>query len=115
MSNQSAPTWQDKDQFEFAAKAAGYTKTAWVEDANGVERFHVFSDRSMWLEWNPRDDDGDAFRLAVLLRIDVEWCGDYEVCVGRQGPLYLHQEQDIFSATRRAIFRTAAEVGKAMQ
>lgn len=57
--------------------------------------------------WNPLDDDGDALRLAVtclpfhILQYTAE---DYKYC-----------NEDGFAATRRAIVRAAAEIGKAMK
>lgn len=125
MNEAARKTWQDKDQFEFAAKAAGYTKTAWVEDANGVERFQVFSEREMWLEWNPRDDDGDALRLAVCLamkittgvwncHVNAGWIHIEEPYTGDQTTGAI-TAKSAMQATRRAIFRAAAEVGKLMQ
>ena len=56
--------------------------------------------------WNPLTDDGDAFRLAVkclpfyTLRYSRE---DWEKC-----------GEDGYAATRRAIVRAAAEIGRNM-
>lgn len=67
--------------------------------------------------WNPLDDDGDALRLAVTLRMDVTFNAT-DVCVfpedGRDGaaqPVYV---DDPYAATRRAIVRAAAEIGAAL-
>lgn len=78
--------------------------------------------------WNPLEDDGDALRLAVKLGLTLrlnqfdEWTqaftGD---CYSRMTPAVsehvgrTRQEQTIEQATRRAIVRAAAEIGKAMQ
>ena len=54
--------------------------------------------------WNPLEDDGDALRLAVMclpFHILQYTAEDYEYC-----------NQDGFAATRRAIVRKAAEIGK---
>jgi len=63
--------------------------------------------------WNPLTDDGDALRLAVSLGIIVE-AG--QAWVSKYGPMY---GEDVlpnpYAATRRAIVRAAAEIGKAMQ
>ena len=74
-------------------------------------------------EWNPLLNDGDALCLAVGLGIEIY--PDREVnevqtayCVGRIG--YNTREEvgahggDWMKATRRAIVRAAAEIGKAM-
>jgi hypothetical protein len=67
--------------------------------------------------WNPLTDDGDALRLAVKLRIDVNHGGTLVVaeqvkphdtgCAEPRGA-------DPCAATRRAITRAAAEIGKGM-
>lgn len=117
----------DREMLEYAAKAAGYrfrTDKNW----NGRISSQIYiekagpSDNLCWQEWNPMADDGDAFRLAVKLKFDVDIGEDPEataVCSGC-GPISvgLHVEAhncDPYAATRRAIVRAAAEVGKAME
>jgi hypothetical protein len=75
-------------------------------------------------QWNPLTNDGDALRLAVKLEISIafgvhattincevyDWAED-EVLIdwkedGRKDPL---------AATRRAIVRAAAEIGRSMK
>lgn len=67
--------------------------------------------------WNPRDDDGDALRLAVKLRLDISvereiqvswWQGESLETV--TWPL----GDDPYAAARYAIVRAAAEIGKSM-
>lgn len=83
--------------------------------------------------WNPLADDGDALRLAVKLRIDLAlWIFTDKVIaktsigVGRGIPLHGkytppvndHIEpkgSDPYAATRRAIVRAAAEIGRQME
>ena len=98
----------DKELLELAAKAAG------VED-----EMLLFG----W--WNPLTDDGDALRLAVTLNIDIEfregevWAyrhafADGE-CFTATERLADHQPENCGTgcrATRRAIVRAAAEIGK---
>ena len=56
------------------------------------------------IRWNPIDDDGDALRLAVKLGIDVfPWQDKHR------------DRHDLYAATRRAIVRAAAEIGRQMQ
>ena len=93
----------DRELLEFAAKAAGYKK-----------RFVHY------LGWNPLTDDGDALRLAVKLGIEI--IPDLQVnevltafMVGSYG--YNTAEEigtDPLAATRRAIVRAAAEIGRQM-
>jgi hypothetical protein len=99
----------DKELLELASKACG------LEESKMRIEFN---------QWNPLDDDGDALRLAVKLEISIafgihattincevyDWAED-EVLIdwqedGRKDPL---------AATRRAITRAAAEIGRSMK
>ncbi len=74
--------------------------------------------------FNPLNDDGDALRLAVKLRISIMLaetapgapeCAYAESLEG--GPIwrYVHVEDaDLLAATRRAIVHAAAAIGRAM-
>ena len=78
------------------------------QDHNGCDRERV---------WNPLDDDGDAFRLAVKLGLTINvmlprGCNE----LGRTivaDCCQLHGD-DPCAATRRAIVRAAAHIGEAM-
>ena len=98
----------DRELLELAAKAAGmeYSDRQWSEYDED------------YVTWNPLDDDGDALRLAVKLRIELEFGSDF-VNTGRSqnlGEWHLAQEKlsDPYAATRRAIVRAAAEIGRNM-
>lgn len=103
----------DRDQLEFAAKAAGM-ETRWGL-GHLSERLFVSVPNPDGLvtgrEWNPITDDGDALRLAVKLRLDVEWLDNDTVFVAYAQHV---ANNDPYAATRRAIVRAAAELGKAM-
>jgi hypothetical protein len=102
----------DRELLEAAAKAAGYHLSSVSE--------MIWSDTlGEFVLWNPLTDDGDALRLAVKLRLtvncsydDVALCGQEftqkEVFIERNG-------EDPLAATRRAIVRAAAEIGKEMK
>ena len=103
----------DRELLEKAAKAAGYKVRA-VGDGNahGHVGFYTEPD-SLW--WNPLADDGDAFRLAVKMKMrigvgQVEWLGSEYV--GE-----FSEEEDIeadpCAATRLAIVRAAAAMADA--
>ena len=112
----------DRELLELAAKAAGHGDV-WSLDNNpevtyigprydgGTVRYRV---------WNPLHNDGDALRLAVALRLELEYGSDF-VNVGRSkgdGEWHLAQEKfidDPERATRRAITRAAAEIGKGIK
>ena len=101
----------DREMLEMAAKAAGYeyAKHGGYIVVDGIPG-----------NWNPLTDDGDALRLAVKLglMIDIQnkvnatsvWTtdesgsADFDAAHGK----------DPYAATRRAIVRAAAEIGKAM-
>jgi len=105
----------DRELLELAAKAAGYALT------DGSQGYRTFRCNG-GVEWNPLDDDGDAFRLGVRLGLMVDCfeCandsveasfddGDFSAyCTEPVG-------EDKAAATRRAIVRVAAEIGKAME
>lgn len=74
--------------------------------------------------WNPLTDDSDAFRLAVKLHMDINSypCTEevgavqhrhHKVCEGNAHRMFERTfSQDACAATRRAIVRAAAEIGK---
>lgn len=104
----------DREMLELAAKAAGIELGedridcgVSVTDADGRHRSLP--------QWNPLNDAGDALRLAVDLRIDLTHCepgciiashahGDIKEGYGKGS--------DPLAATRRAIVRAAAEIGR---
>lgn len=114
----------DKELLGLAAKAwihsNGYDAKAWFENWQTAP-FDPRYCPDEWFYWNPLDDDSDALRLAVKLRINInfeEWDGvEYACAVPRKS----HQGQDEVldddenAATRRAVVRAAAEIGKAMK
>lgn len=75
----------------------------------------ITEDKDMMRHWSPLTDDGDALRLAVKLNLDVDILSD---CVYANGlevqnyQLFEWHKDDKYAATRRAIVRAAAEVGK---
>ena len=102
----------DRELLELAAKAAGYSFAhKLTSDAAGKRTGPFIAARSRWRQWNPLTDDGDALRLAVKLfepdEIAEIWSS---VASLRAGCL----ELDELSATRRAIVRAAAEIGRNM-
>lgn len=102
-----------------AAKAAGISYTKPNDDYDGSLGLAIGDNPMRTRAWNPLRDDGDALRLAVKLSIDV-WYSD-DLCIvgttfmcGNDG--YNTEENwvelDKMIATRRAIVRAAAEIGK---
>ena len=104
----------DRDLLELAAKAAGWDTNPWTwSERAEAFRYRVGGD---WVKWNPLTDDGDALRLAVKLGLCVQVLRQYgETQVFRQSGYEIEKHNDDpFAATRRAIVRAAAEIGRAM-
>ena len=102
----------DRELLEMAAKAAGITG---ITRDGGIE---LSKDHAKppydWRMWNPLSDDGDALRLAVALRMDIRIYGT-DVRVFCCGVTVLEGPPDFCAATRRAIVRAAAEIGREMK
>ena len=66
--------------------------------------------------WNPLTDDGDALRLAVKLRMSVFHSLSDVYVVDDDGDIEVEEghKRDPLAATRRAIVRAAAEIGRQM-
>ena len=102
----------DRELLEAAAKAAGMP--AFASGATGLRVSHD-GVRSGYI-WNPLTDDGDALRLAVKLNITVSNSeAQKHACASsiKVSGICLNTHQgDPYAATRRAIVRAAAEIGK---
>ena len=105
----------DRELLEMAAKAAGYeiVGIAHKHIAQGVgeDDLLMANDRGGDSVWNPLTDDGDALRLAVKLNMMEEGSKPFCELMWR---LSTETGTDDYAATRRAIVRAAAEIGKAM-
>jgi hypothetical protein len=111
----------DRELLELAAKAAGVKA---VKSPDGIWRdctgFHPTMNIYAAPPWNPLTDDGDALRLAVKLKMDfnIEFDRIDASAEGGFATEYLYekpQQTDPYAATRRAIVRAAAEIGKEMK
>jgi hypothetical protein len=101
----------DRELLELAAKAAGATwiDDNWPEDLPGL----MLDFGEGTTQWNPLTDDGDALRLAVKLLFEIDT---------RRGSIAIRHSTGIkileafnhypYAATRRAIVRAAAEIGR---
>ena len=112
----------DRELLELAAKAAG------VAFDPEKSKPHLVSGAfwGLWLRikgepyegqrryWNPLTDDGDALRLAVKLRIRVANMSPRACAFTGLQEFWEPEGDDACKATRRAIVRAAAEIGKAM-
>lgn len=107
----------DKELLELAAKATG----GWLYD--GTDGLCICNPTSRAKLWNPLVDDGDALRLAVALNLDIlqepvsSKSNAVEVEANIEGIEFQPwawecRAPDPCAATRRAIVRAAAEIGK---
>jgi hypothetical protein len=122
----------DRELLELAAKAAGLEFDPTAKTAHGLM---VVRDgavcQSDQVLWNPLSDDGDALRLAVKLNISVV---PYPIYSPIKHAVIVKQRRrsdtlrepnpteitelhgdDPCAATRRAIVRAAAEIGKGLE
>ena len=105
----------DKELIELAAKAAGLHVKVSSNSGIGLK----VHGNCNW--WNPLTDDGDALRLAVSLGFivdidteehytEIEFTSNYEDKSVSEGHGF-----DATEATRRAITRAAAQIGKEIE
>jgi len=106
----------DRETLELAARAAGLKE---FTEING--RFAVrtrFTGMQDWSPWNPREDDGDALRLAVYLEFEIDITSTGVAVRTRCGLKVLvnkTEEPDLCAAARLAITRAAAKIGRQME
>lgn len=129
----------DKELLKLAYKASGYNfeMRGWVSiDYDEPQIDYI---KNTWYEagrachelWNPLTDDNDALRLAVKLNLDVmqdNEKGDSVEVIANDHPIPTAPNEDYigniwasekrgndpYAATRRAIVRAAAEIGRNM-
>lgn len=116
----------DRELLELAAKAAGIQLACWDEQSGQWVRVSDDPEKVRqaggWGSalFDPLTDDGDALRLAVKLHISVlsnivrVEANTIQLSLDRT---YIHEStlnQDEGIATRRAIVRAAAEIGRSM-
>ena len=114
-----------RELLELAAKAAGID-VVWKEWRTGrIGPFGVGQytrHEGFWngpKQWNPLTDDADALRLAVTLglRIEVDnaWGRSHTQLISDGDWFTCGHNNDPYAATRLAIVRAAAEIGRNME
>jgi hypothetical protein len=110
----------DRELLELAAKAAGFSGIDFLAQDHWA---NVYDAEGRQSAWNPLTDDGDALRLAVNLGIVIRPFPSHHQgsqVVASMHPYIEEREyvsdngQDMAAATRRAVTRAAAEIGKRM-
>ncbi len=103
----------DRELLELAAKSLGWrwsiADLVWYDDQAGT----------FTKNWNPLTDDGDALRLAVRLELCVDCEEGLPAVTYKDADLWWNESpedsrKDPCAATRRAIVRAAAEIGKTL-
>ena len=103
----------DRELLELAAKAASI-EVFWHAGWN----LPVLKRNNQ--AWNPLTDDGDALRLAVKLRLEPRFIDNSHSQGAEPSRVTMHNiagiveniGDDPYAATRRAIVRAAAEIGR---
>lgn len=106
-------TESDRELLELAAKAAGIKAIrgpdGLMRDCTGLDKaFNILAAPL----WNPLTDDGDALRLAVALGLVVDCSRPSAALPFTRHDYILSEDDDRARATRRAITRAAASIGR---
>lgn len=115
----------DRELLELAAKAAGIAPQwaagvpplFWEQRSDSEWGLYRANANGTQTRWNPLADDGDALRLAVKLGLKFQFFDSSRTAFSGEFDMAVAQEEtgnDPYAATRRAIVRAAAEIGKAM-
>jgi hypothetical protein len=109
----------DRELLELAAKAAGVGGKVRAIQKPYSHDYEIGIGK---YRWNPLTDDGDALRLAVKIGnrdyfgIEIQkGCTQATSFEPWEHCEYEEHNSDPYAATRRAIVKAAAEIGKEMQ
>lgn len=102
----------DRELLELAAKAAGIQLDFSIR---GDFPPYYVNERGGHSSWNPLTDDGDALRLAVALGLVVDCSRPSAALPFTRHDYSLSEGGNNAAATRRAIVRAAAEIGRGME
>jgi len=113
----------DQELIKAAAKAAGI-EGCWHDIDDGWFIPGNINNWASLIRWDPLEDNSQAFKLMVKLRMRVRttetaaivdiygengWQGEVQV-----GVMDADWSEDYYAATRRAIVRAAAEIGRTL-
>lgn len=101
----------NRELLDLAALAAGHETTLYTG--------HVYiHDGTATRQWNPLENDGDAFRLMVKLSMEIDCCSSgvaVRVPCGLKVLVDASEVKCEYAATRLAIVKAAAEIGRGMK
>lgn len=103
----------DKKLLELAAKAADIQ----IEWDESLDSWVIPNDEDGWfsiVRWDPLDNSTQALNLAVELRLDILIRG-IETLVPFKDLKGVKHGENPYAATRQAIVRAAAEIGKTLE
>ena len=104
----------DSELLENAAKAMGYrVVTRWEFEGLNVD----VGGGATIVKWDPRRHNSSALQLVAGLRMTLQYGGEWVACYAGSTACEQFSERitnDAEAATRRAILRAAAVIGKAM-
>ena len=103
----------NRELLEYAAKAAGNGANSWSNSHKCLFTTHGPYPNE-YRKWNPLTDDGDALRLATHCEIAVKFTAIRVIAKWVNIRCQERYLTDRNAATRRAIVRAAAEIGKTM-
>ena len=108
-----------REMLELAALAVGYRHVDYSScDYDGALGIVLLDENGgQGKNWSPHTDDGDSRRLEVALKLSVCVCDEaviVEQCMGSFQALE-KLGLDPLAATRMAVLRCAAEIGKSMK
>lgn len=98
----------DRELIELAARAAGLT-VMWSEPFKRYERFTLEKYAG---PWDPLNNDGDAFRLAVSLQMELRVFNGSAYAEPFDGEKVWQDGNCPLAVTRRAIVMAAADIGE---
>lgn len=107
----------DRELLELAAKAAGKDGSYIENDEHYGTGIFITDEYDCGYCWNPLEWNGEVLELAVKLKMDILQYGDADHQPAHACANYSFNEpygSDPVAATRRAIVRAAAEIGKTM-
>jgi hypothetical protein len=103
----------DRELLELAAKAVGINL---VFDSMRFHKPYYINSQGGHSTWNPFTDDRDALRLAVKLGFLIYSNESEQITIVKNVKYkdftFQQHEDDPYAATRRAIVRAAAEIGR---
>lgn len=119
-SNTTEIKMTDKELLELAADAYGIKRLDWI---NGSQCFYYDDEETGRECWNPLNNREQSFQIMVKLRMEIDhshpeskklWV--FARCQGTKVSIFeeFDEEYQRDGATRRAIVRAAAEIGKNM-